>query len=274
MFIIGEIGINHNGSIDTAKKLIDVAKDVGLDAVKFQKRSIDICYTKDFLDSHRESPWGTTQREQKEGLEFGREQYDEIDRYCKEKGIQWFASAWDIPSIEFLDKYDCKYQKVASPMITNLPFLKELAKRGKWVIISTGMAYKEDIKRALNIFWDKCPVILMHCVSEYPMPDDHANLNMITTFKQTYYNCGIGYSGHETGLSITYYAAALGATYIERHITLDRAMYGSDQSASLDPQGIRLLVGGLRKVEAALGNGIKKISEAELKNAKKMRYWE
>ena len=274
MYIIGEIGINANGDLDTALKLIDIAADAGCDAVKFQKRTIDIVYTKEFLDSPRESPWGTTQRDQKEALEFGRKEYDTIDTYCMIKDIDWFASAWDIPSIEFLDKYDCKMQKVASPMITNIPFLKELAKRGKWTIVSTGMATNEDIEVAHDIFWEKCPLVLMHCVSEYPMPDDKANLKMIETLRNHYYNCGLGYSGHETGLSITYCAAALGATYIERHITLDRAMYGSDQAASLDPQGLRLLVGGLRKVESALGTGMKEITETEKKNAKKMRYWE
>lgn len=274
MFIIAEIGINHNGYINIAKQLIKVAKDAGCDAVKFQKRTIDICYTKEFLDSPRESPFGKTQREQKEALEFGRKEYDEIDRYCKEIGIEWFASAWDIPSIEFLDKYNSRYQKVASPMITNIPFLEELAKRGKHTFLSTGIATEKMIDRAYKIFWNKCPVTLFHCVSEYPLPEDKMNLSYIPKLKSMFPFSSVGYSGHETGLSTTYYAAALGATYIERHITLDKAMYGSDQAASLDPQGLRLLVGGLKKLDIALGDGEKVITEQEKINAKKMRYWE
>lgn len=274
MFIIAEIGINHNGSLDIAKQLIKVAKDAGCNAVKFQKRTIDICYTKEFLDSPRKSPFGKTQREQKEALEFGRKEYDEIDRYCKEIGIDWFASAWDIPSIEFLDRYDCKYQKVASPMTTNIPFLNTLSTRCKHTFLSTGMSTEGQIQKAYNIFWDKCPVVVFHCVSEYPLSEDKMNLSYIKKLKNMFPYSPIGYSGHETGLSTTYYAAALGATYIERHITLDKAMYGSDQAASLDPQGLRLLVGGLRKLERAMGNGEKIITEQEKSNAKKMRYWE
>ncbi len=271
IYVIAEIGINHNGDIETAKKLIDVAKDAGADAVKFQKRTIDLVYTKEMLDSPRESPWGTTQREQKEGLEFGKAEYDEVDRYCKEKGIDWFASAWDIESQKFLAQYNCKYNKIASAMIVDKNFLKEVASEGRHTFISTGMTDVAMIDAAVEIFQDaKCPYELMHCMSTYPMEDTDANLNCINTLRQRY-DCAVGYSGHEVGLAVSYAAAAMGITSLERHITLSRSMYGSDQSASVEPEGFRRLVGAVRKIELAMGDGVLGIHEKEVPVANKLR---
>jgi len=261
--IIAEIGINHNGSLDICKKLIDVAKESGCDAVKFQKRDINLVYTKEFLDSFRESPWGSTQREQKEGLEFSFSDYQEIDKYCKAKEIEWFASAWDINSQNFLTKFNCNYNKVASAMIVYDDLLKIIAKEGKHTFISTGMSTINDIDNAVNIFEkNNCSFELMHTVSTYPMQDSNANLNVINTLKERY-KCSVGYSGHEVGLAISYAAAALGVSSIERHITLDRSMYGSDQSASIEPNGLRHLVGAIRKIEKAMGDGVKRFLEEE-----------
>lgn len=271
IFIIAEIGINHNGDVDIAKALIDVAADAGCDAVKFQKRTIDLVYSKEFLDSPRESPWGNTQRAQKEGLEFGLDEYREIDRYCRAKGIEWFASAWDPTSQEFLRQFDCKYNKIASAMIVHQEFLEVVAAEGKHTFISTGMSTHADIERAVDIFRKAgCPFELMHCVSTYPMKDEDANLNAIAELRERY-QCDVGYSGHEVGLAISYAAAALGITSLERHITLDRAMYGSDQAASVEPAGLRQLVGAVRKIEQAMGNGEKVLLEAEIPIANKLR---
>lgn len=269
--IIAEIGINHNGDINICKKLIDVASDAGCDMVKFQKRTIDLVYTKELLASHRDSPWGTTQREQKEGLEFNDEQYGEINSYCQKKHIDWFASAWDIKSQQFLRKFNCKFNKIASAMIISKDFLHEVAQEKKHTFISTGMSTMEQIKDAVEIFTQhQCPFELMHTVSTYPMPDKDANLMCIKTLQEEF-SCNVGYSGHETGLAISYAAVALGATSIERHITLDRTMYGSDQSASIEPHGLRQLVGAIRKIEICLGDGIKKITSGEVEVAKKLR---
>ena len=272
IFIIAEIGINHNGDVDIAKQLIDGTKVAGADAVKFQKRTIDLVYDKKFLDSYRESPWGTTQRSQKEGLEFGREEFDEIDIYCRQKDIQWFASAWDMESLEFLKRYDCRYNKIASAMITDLEFLKIVAAEKKHTFISTGMSDLGMIDRAVDIFRKaQCPFELMHCMSTYPMADEDANLNCIKTLRERY-RCNVGYSGHEVGLAVSYAAAALGITSLERHITLDRAMYGSDQAASVEVWGgFRQLVGAVRKIEMAMGDGKIQIHEKEVLLAKKLR---
>ena len=271
IFIIGEIGINHNGDMGITKELIDVAVVAGADAVKFQKRTIDLVYTKDFLDSHRESPWGTTQREQKEGLEFDLDEYKEIDRYCKEKGIEWFSSAWDLKSQEFLQQFNLNYNKIASAMIVFEDLLKEVASEGKHTFISTGMTAEEDITNAVEVFRSaNCPFSLMHCISTYPMKDEDANLNAIKTLRDKY-NCDIGYSGHEVGLAVSYAATALGITSLERHITLDRSMYGSDQSASVEPAGFRMLVGAVRKIEDAMGNGKLGYIEKEVPIAENLR---
>ena len=271
IFIIAEIGINHNGSVEIAKQLIGMAKDAGADAVKFQKRTIDLVYTKEILDSPRQSPWGTTQRAQKKGLEFGIKEYNEIDAYCKEKGIEWFASAWDLESKKFLRQYDCKYNKIASAMIVYEDLLKEVASEKKHTFISTGMTEVKQIDRAVEIFKNAgCPFELMHCVSTYPMEDEDANLNRIKTLRDRY-KCNVGYSGHEVGLAVSYAVAALGITSLERHITLDRAMYGSDQAASVEPAGFRQLVGAVRKIEKAMGDGNMTMNSKEISIAKKLR---
>jgi N-acetylneuraminate synthase len=271
MIIVAEIGINHNGDMDICKKLIDVAADSGANCVKFQKRDIDQVYTQEFLNSSRESQWGTTQREQKTGLEFSAEQYQEIENYCKSKDLDWFASAWDINSQKFLRQFNSKYNKVASAMIVHTELLKEIASEGKHTFISTGMTTYDDIQAAVDIFRKaNCSFELMHTVSTYPMKDEDANLNMIKTLREKF-DCNVGYSGHEVGLAVSYAAAALGISSLERHITLDRAMYGSDQSASVEPSGFKQLVGAVRKIELAMGDGIKKTIEAEAPIAENLR---
>jgi len=271
IFIIAEIGINHNGELSVAKDLIKVAKDAGCDAVKFQKRTIDVVYSKEFLSFYRESPWGKTQRAQKEALEFGYEEYKEIDKYCKELGIEWFASAWDLESQKFLRQFNLEYNKIASPMLTYEPLLRMVAEEKKHTFISTGMSTLEQIDRAIDIFREmECPFELMHCVSTYPMDDEDANLNCIKTLRERY-KCNVGYSGHEVGLAVSYAAAALSITSLERHITLDRAMYGSDQAASLEPAGLRMLVGAVRKIEKAMGDGVIRVIDKEVPISKKLR---
>ena len=271
VFIVGEIGINHNGDIDIAKQLIDLSADIGLDAVKFQKRTIDLVYSQEMLAGERESPWGTTQREQKEGLEFSKNEYSEIDSYCKSKNIEWFASAWDTDSQLFLREFDCNYNKVASAMIVHHGLLELIAEEKKHTFISTGMSTLDDIEKAVDIFKKhECSFELMHTISTYPMNDQDANLNIINTLRDTF-KCNVGYSGHETGVAISVAATAMGITSLERHITLDRSMYGSDQSASLEPAGLRNLVGSVRKVSDAMGDGIKKVIDAEIPIAEKLR---
>lgn len=271
IFITAEIGINHNGDMKIAKKLIDVAAEAGCDAVKFQKRTVDKVYTQEYLAGERISPWGTTQREQKEGLEFGPEEYQEIDRYCKEKGITWFASAWDVDSQKFLQQFDLKYNKVASAMLVKDELLEEIAKEKKYTYIATGMSTYEEIDHAVDIFrkYD-CPFELMHCNSTYPMKDEDANLMLMYRLRERY-GCKVGYSGHEEGNLVCICAAAMGATSIERHITLDKTMYGSDQKASIEPDELKELVRSIRNVEQILGNGEKVLSEAEQAVKAKLR---
>lgn len=271
VFTIGEIGINHNGDLKIAKELIEWAALAGCDAVKFQKRTVDKVYTKEYLDGYRESPWGTTQREQKEGLEFGKEEYEEIDKYCKEKGIEWFASAWDIESQRFLKQFDLKYNKIASAMLTNEELLREVASEKKYTFIATGMSIYEEIDYAVNIFKEYgCPFELMHCNSTYPMPKEDANLRLIPELKKRY-QCKVGYSGHESGRIVSTSAVALGATSLERHITLDNTMYGSDQAASLNVRDLVRLIEDVRIIEKILGSGEKILSEKELETRKKLR---
>lgn len=272
IFIIAEIGINHNGSLDIARRLIEIAKDCGADAVKFQKRTVDLVYAKDFLDSPRISPWGATQRAQKEGLELGEDGYAQIDADCREMGIAWFASAWDLKSFEFLQKFDLKHNKVASAMIVCEDLLEAIAEDGKPTFVSTGMSTRADIDRAVKIFRAAgCPFELMHCISAYPIPDGVANLNAIPALRARY-GCEVGYSGHEAGLAISLGAAALGITSLERHITLDRTMYGSDQAASLEPAEFRSLVDGVRKIQHAMGDGaIGRSTKEEVPVARKLR---
>ncbi len=274
IFIIAEIGINHNGDINLAKKLIDVAVRCGCDAVKFQKRDIFTVYTENFLKESRESPWGNTQLDQKKGLEFGDDEYIEIEKYCKVKNILWFASAWDIKSLEFLDRFNLKYQKIASAMITNIDFLKAVAKRKKYTFISTGMSTINDIDKAVAIFKNNdCEFELMHSVSTYPADENDLNLKVINTLKERY-KCKVGYSGHEPSVSPSLVACVIGATSLERHITLDRASYGSDQSASLEESGLLQLVSTVRKLGNVLGDGNKTFIDKEKNVAKKLRYWE
>ncbi len=272
LFLIAEVGINHNGSLDLAKQLISAAHRAGFDAVKFQKRTIEKIYTKEFLDSPRESPWGNTQRAQKEGLEFSREQYQEIDRYCKELGIAWFASAWDVDAQFFLRDFDHSYNKVASAILGHKPLLREIASEGKKTFISTGMATLDEIDEVVDLFVKAgCPIELMHCNSTYPMKDEDANLNCIPMLRERY-GCDVGYSGHETSLiKVCVSAVALGATSLERHITLDRAMYGSDQAASIETHALGNFVEAVRVVPLILGTGRKEITPAEAGVRKKLR---
>ncbi len=272
LFLIAEIGINHNGDMKIAKQLIDEAHAAGFDAVKFQKRTIDIVYTQEYLAGHRDSPWGTTQREQKEGLEFGLEEYKEIDRYCKELGIQWSASAWDVESQKFLQQFDLPFNKVASAMLGHKPLLAEIATEGRKTFISTGMATMQEIDDVVELFKKaNCPYELMHCNSTYPMKEEDANLMMIPALSHRYH-CNVGYSGHEACLlKVSLLAVAVGATSIERHITLDRAMYGSDQAASVEVHALRGFVESVRKVPAILGTGVKNITEAEKSVREKLR---
>lgn len=270
-FIIAEIGINHNGSMDIAKELIRAAKAADCDAVKFQKRTVEVVYTKEFLDSYRESPWGTTQRDQKMGLEFGLEEYREIDAFCKQLGIHWFASAWDIEAQQFLRQFDLPFNKVASAMNANYEFMREVAGEGKYTFISTGMSTYEEIDNAVEVFNEAgCQFELMHCSSLYPMPKSEANLRMLETLRERY-GCNVGYSGHETGRLVSLSAAVLGASSIERHITLDRAMYGSDQAASLDASDFARLVRDIRNLELIMGDGEKRIGEEEMKIREKLK---
>lgn len=272
-FFIAEIGINHNGSVILAKKLIDMAKSCGCHAVKFQKRDIDVVYSKEILDSPRESPWGKTQRDQKQGLEFGKREYDEIDSYCKEIGIDWFASAWDVNSLRFLQKYDLKYNKIASAMLTHWDLVEQVASDGKFTFISTGMSKLEDIDRVVEIFNKYgTPFCLLHAVSVYPCPDNWCNLLMIPVLQQRYGRM-VGYSGHEAGILPSVLAISLGAEVIERHITCDRTWYGSDQSASLERKGLEMLVRDCNDVYKMLGTGVKQIIPEEEKVAHKLRYW-
>lgn len=271
-YLIAEIGINHNGNLNFAKKLIDNAAELRFDSVKFQKRNVNIVYSKEQLDSYRESPWGKTTRQQKIGLEFKFDDYREIDDYCKNKKIDWFASAWDLDSLFFLDSFNCKYNKIASAMIIDLDFLKEVASRKKHTFISTGMSTKKNIDDAVEIFREqKCSFELMHCVSTYPMKPEDANLLTIQALKKQY-KCDVGYSGHENGVAISLAAVSLNISSLERHITLDRTMYGSDQSASLEYEGMKNLVNSIDKMLIAYGEEkLGNITKEELEIAKKLR---
>ena len=272
VFFTAEIGINHNGDLEIAKKLIDVTVEAGCDAVKFQKRAIEKVYSKAVLDTPRESPWGKTTREQKLGLEFEKAEYDIIDQYCKEKNIEWYASSWDIDSQLFLQNYNLKHNKVASAMLTNHKLLEVIAKERKPTFISTGMSTMDEIKDAVRIFekYD-CKFSLQHSNSSYPMKEEEANLNCITTLQKEF-RCDVGYSGHETsGYLICVSAVILGAKSIERHITLDRSMYGSDQAASLEPIGLKRVVNDIRRIEAILGDGEKRVWPSEISVMKKLR---
>ena len=272
VLVTAEIGINHNGDIEIAKNLIEIAKSAGCDAVKFQKRTVEKVYSKSILDSPRESPWGKTTRDQKLGLEFGKKEYDEINQHCLLYGIDWFASSWDLDSQSFLCQYDLKYNKIASAMLTNSELLKTVAKEKKHTFISTGMSTMEEIGDAVNIFREhNCPFELMHANSSYPMKIEEANLLCIPMLKKEF-GCNVGYSGHEIGAyRVSLIAVTLGATSLERHITLDRTMYGSDQAASLEPAGLERMVRDIQGVEAIMGDGEKRVWDSEIPVKKKLR---
>ena len=272
IFITAEVGINHNGDINIAKKLIDIAKECGCDAVKFQKRTVEKVYSRESLDSPRESPWGTTTREQKMGLEFNKKEYDIINDYCKQKDIEWYASAWDIDSQLFLQGYDLKHNKIASAMLTNEKLLHTVAEKEKYTFISTGMSTIGQIRKAVEIFRHyNCPFELQHSNSTYPMKIEEANIKCIETLRNEF-DCNVGYSGHEdSSYIVCVLAAAMGATSIERHITLNRSMYGSDQSASLERPGLDRMVRDVRRVKMILGDGVKRVWDSEVPVMKKLR---
>jgi N-acetylneuraminate synthase len=273
-FIIGEIGINHNGSLNLAKKLIKIAKKFGFDSVKFQKRNPEITTPKKERTKLKETPWGVmTYLDYKKKIEFGRKEYDEINSYCKKINIKWFASAWDVNSLNFLDKYKLKYNKVASAMLTNIPLIQEIAKRKIYTFISTGGASIEMIKKVVEIFdKNKCSYLLMHSVSIYPCPDKMLNLQMIKVLRDKF-KCPVGYSGHESSLTPSLVAVSLGAEAIERHITLDRTLWGSDQAASLGPDGMKDLVSLSKKIKIVIGDGVKRNLNKEKKKISQMIYW-
>ena len=272
-FIIAEIGINHNGDIDIVKKLIDNSVEAKFDAVKFQKRDVNLVYSKELLDTPRQSPWGETQRDQKNGLELNKKEYEIIDDYCKEKGIEWFASAWDLNSLKFLDNFEnLNYHKIASAMIVDKSLLEEVAQRKKHTFISTGMSSKENIKCAVEIFRkNRCSFELMHCVSTYPMKPEDANLTTIKKLREIF-DCNVGYSGHENGTAVSLAALMMNISSLERHITLDRTMYGSDQAASLEKKGMTNLSDSIDKMLLAIGKDkVGHIHPDEIPIAKKLR---
>lgn len=268
-FIIAEIGINHNGSVALAKKMIDIALTTGCDAVKFQKRTVDVVYSKEELARERRSVFGTTNGDLKRGLEFSLEQYKEIDAYCKEKGILWFASCWDEGAVDFIDQFDVPCYKVASASLTDDNLLKHIRKKGKPILLSTGMSSIKEIKHAVDILGED-DLIIYHCTSTYPTDAGEANLRVIETFKKEF-NCPIGYSGHERGVTPSVLAVALGANSVERHITVDRTNWGSDQAASLEMAGLYHMVRDIRQVPLLLGDGNKVVYASELPIIEKLR---
>lgn len=272
--IIAEIGINHNGDLGIARQLIDGAKLAGCDVVKFQKRTLEVVYFKEELDKPRESLWGTTNRQQKEGLEFSLDEYKEIDAYCKEKGIEWFFSAWDLPSQRAMRIFNCPYNKIASPLLGYKEFLEEVASEKKLTFISTGMSTLEEIDQVVEIFRKAdCPFELMHCNSTYPMPNNQANLKMIQVLRERY-NCNVGYSGHEEGRIVSFAACVSGATSLERHITINKGMYGSDQRASIEIYDLCKLINDIRIIDEIIGDGKKQVTETEKAVRKKLRYYD
>lgn len=271
VFIVAEIGINHNGSLDIAKKLIEGAKSAGVDAVKFQKRTPEICVPKDQWYVERDTPWGRmTYIDYRHKVEFTKDNYHFIDKFCKEKNIIWFASCWDEDSVDFIEAFDVPIYKTASASLTDLSLLRKHKTLNKPVIVSTGMSTIEEIEESVKIFENKNNLVA-HSTSTYPCPNEELNLKMITTLREKYPNTPIGYSGHETGLAPTWAAVSLGASFVERHITLDRAMWGSDQAASVEVNGFNRLVRNIRDIEAALGDGIKKVYQSEMGARAKLR---
>jgi N-acetylneuraminate synthase len=263
VYIAAEIGINHNGELDIARELIDVAARTGCDAVKFQKRTPELCVPLEQRNKLRSTPWGEmTYMEYRERVEFGAAEYASIDDHCKARGVAWFASPWDEESVSFLDEFDPPAYKVASATLTDEPLLKSLRSTGRTVVLSTGMSSLEEVDQAVDHLGGTDNLLITHCTSSYPCPPEELNLRMIETLKERY-SCPIGYSGHEIGLPTTVAAVALGACYVERHITLDRAMWGSDHAASVEPGGFERLVKYVRVTEAALGDGEKQVYESE-----------
>lgn len=269
-FVTGEIGINHSGSLELAKKLIDLAVESGCDAVKFQKRTIDVVYTPEELARPRENPFGETNGDLKRGLEFGLSVYQEIDRYCKEKNILWFASCFNEASVDFIDQFNPPCYKIASASLTDSSLLKHIRNKGKPIILSTGMSTLKQVERAVEILGEK-DLIILHCTSTYPSEESELNLFVIQTLKSKYPNVPVGYSGHERSVKPSLYAACFGACMIERHITTDRTMWGSDQASSLGPMGLHFLVSDLRVIEQVRGDGIKKLLDSEIPIMKKLR---
>lgn len=263
IFFVGEIGINHNGSIETAKKLIDMANLCEIDAVKFQKRTPEICVPEHKKNEIRETPWGDiTYLEYKKKIEFDEEEYKQIDEYCRAKNTIWYASPWDLPSVDFLEQFNIPCYKIASAKLTDRELLEKVSKLDKPIFLALGMSTAEEIDKAIKVLKNN-DLVLMHCNSSYPAPDNELNLNFIKTLKTKYPDHIIGYSGHELGISASLIAAELGAKVIERHITLDRAMWGTDQAASIEYSGLRRLIRDLRKLEVWKGDGVKKVSKAE-----------
>ena len=270
-YIIAEIGINHNGNIDIAKKLIDIAAVSGCDAVKFQKRNPDICVPEHQKNVMRDTPWGKmTYLDYKYKVEFGKNEYDEIDSYCKGKEIAWSASPWDLDSLHFLNEYDIPFIKIPSAMLTNDELLKESVKTGKKIILSVGMSTEEEIDHAVSILKDAKEFAILHCNSTYPAPIEELNLSAIQTLKQKY-GCEVGYSGHEFRLGTTVASVYLGASIIERHITLDRTMWGTDHISSVEPQGLIKLVKGIRELEQAYGDGVVRVTDSQIPVRNKLR---
>lgn len=268
-FIIAEIGINHNGSVELAKKMIDIAVTTGCDAVKFQKRTVDVVYTKEELAKERKSVFGNTNGDLKRGLEFGEEQYNIIDKYCKEKGIIWFASCWDEGAVDFIDKFNPPCYKIASACLTDDNLLKHTRSKGKPILLSTGMSTMEQIRHAVSILGENNLAIL-HCTSTYPSNADEMNLRVIETLRNEF-SCPIGYSGHERGITPSVLAVAVGASIVERHITIDRTNWGSDQAASLETAGLYHMVRDIRQTPLLLGDGIKIVYQRELPIIDKLR---
>ena len=271
VFVIGEIGINHNGDINLAKKIIAGAKHAGCDAVKFQKRTPEICTPKDQWNIERDTPWGRmTYIDYRNKVEFGEQEYSTIDKYCKEIGIIWFASCWDEPSVDFIEQFNPPLYKTASASLTDLPLLDKHKNLHKPIMMSTGMSTIEQIDKAIS-FMDKNNLLVAHATSAYPCKNEELNLKMIETLKHKHPDIPIGYSGHEVGLAPTWAAVALGACFVERHITLDRAMWGTDQAASVEIGGMERLVSSIRDIEKSLGDGVKKVYDSELGQIKKLR---
>lgn len=271
VYVIGEIGLNHNGDVELAMRLIDVAAEAGADAVKFQKRTPEIATPEHMRDTLRETPWGTmTYLEYRYRVEFDAEQYAQIGAYASSRGLDWFASPWDIPSVDVLESLDVVAHKIASASVTDIELLERVAQTGKPVILSTGMSTVEEIDRAVETLGTE-NLVMLHATSTYPMPAEEANLRTIQTLRDRYVGVPIGYSGHERGLQISLAAVALGARVVERHITLDRTMWGSDHAASLEPQGFEHLVRDIRIIETALGDGVKRVFPGELAPKAKLR---